>query len=63
MLTLQDIREWWERKIDKYIINYARRNNITLAKEWSRLFLETHERFLEAIPEALFQHINRPGDA
>jgi hypothetical protein len=54
MLTLQDIREWWERKTENYIKNYARRNNLSLAEARARFFSETHERFLEAVPEALF---------
>jgi len=63
MLTLQDIHEWWERKIENYIRNYKRRNNLSLVEAWSRFFLETHERFLEATLETLFQHINKSGDA
>jgi hypothetical protein len=59
MLTQQDIHEWWEHKIENYIRNYARRNNLSLAEARSWFFSETHEIFLEAIPEALFQHINR----
>jgi hypothetical protein len=31
MLTLEDIRKWWERKINNYIKNYARRNRLTIA--------------------------------
>jgi hypothetical protein len=63
MLTLQDIREWWEHKTENYIKNYARRNNLSLAEARERFFSETHEIFLEVIPEVLFQYINKLGNA
>jgi hypothetical protein len=43
MITLQDICKWWEKKIENYIKNYARRNNLMLEEERSQFFLETHE--------------------
>jgi DNA polymerase III delta subunit len=52
--------QWWERKINNYIKNYARRNQLTLSKEQEQFFMETHERFLEAIPEEIRKYINRP---
>jgi hypothetical protein len=61
MLTLEDIREWWERKIINYIKNYARRNRLTLIEARAQFFSETHEWFLEAIPEALFTYLNQPN--
>jgi hypothetical protein len=63
MLTLQDICEWWECKTENYIKNYARRNNLSLAEARERFFSETHEIFLEVIPEVLFQYINKSGNA
>ena len=46
-----------------YIRNYARRNNLSLVEAKSQFFSNTHKIFLEAIPEALFQHINKSSDA
>jgi hypothetical protein len=54
MLNKQEICEWWEWKIKNYIKNYTRRNNLSLVEARSWLFSEMHERFLEAISEALF---------
>jgi hypothetical protein len=31
-LTLQDIHKWWECKIENYIKNYTRRNNLSLVE-------------------------------
>lgn len=30
MISEEEIREWWERKIDNYIKNYARQNKMSL---------------------------------
>ena len=53
MISEEEIREWWERKIDNYIKNYARRNKLSLAQAQAKNFTETHEIFLESIPQAL----------
>ena len=59
MLSEEEIREWWDRKIANYIQNYARRNNLTLAQAHARFFTETHEKFLEAIPQELKKFLDR----
>ena len=50
MISEEEIREWWERKIDNYIKNYAHRNKLSLAQAKAKFFTETHEKFLESIP-------------
>ena len=63
MLTLQDIREWWEHKTKNYFKNYARRKNLSLIEARARFFSETHETFLESVSKVLFQYINKSGNA
>ena len=53
MISEEEIKEWWERKIDNYIKNYARRNKLSLVQAQAIIFTETHEKFLESIPQAL----------
>ena len=53
MTTEQEIREWWDRNIENYLQNYARRNKLTIAQERENFFSETHEKFIKAIPCAL----------
>ena len=59
MLSEEEIREWWDRKIANYIQNYARRNSLTLAQARARFFTETHEKFLESIPQELKKFLDR----
>ena len=47
MISEQEIKNWWERKIANYLQNYARRNILTIAQEKEKLFAETHERFVK----------------
>ena len=53
MISEEEIKEWWERKIDNYIKNYAQRNKLSLTQEQAKIFTETHEKILESIPQAL----------
>ena len=53
MISEEEIRDRWERKIDNYIKNYARRNKLSLAQAKAKIFRETHEKILESIPQAL----------
>jgi len=59
MLSEKDIKEWWERKLANYIQNYARRNGLTLAQARAIFFTETHEKFLEALPQELKKFLDR----
>ena len=52
MISEEDIREWWERKIDNYIKNYAWRNKLNFAQAQAKFLTETHEKFLKSIPQA-----------
>jgi DNA polymerase III delta subunit len=52
MISKEEVKEWWERKIDNYIKNYARWNKLSLAEAQAKFFTETHEKFFESIPQA-----------
>ena len=53
MISEQEIKNWWERKIANYLQNYARRNRLTISQEKEKLFTETHEKFVESVPQLL----------
>ena len=53
MISEEEIKVWWERKIDNYIKNYARWNKLSLAQAKEIFFIETHEKFLERIPQSI----------
>ena len=53
MISKQEIKNWWERKIANYFQNYARRNRLTIAQEKEKFFTETHEKFVESVPQLL----------
>jgi Mlc titration factor MtfA (ptsG expression regulator) len=52
MISEEEIREWWERKIDNYIKNYAQKNTLSFAQAQEKFFSKPHEKFLESIPQA-----------
>ena len=52
MISEEEIREWWERKIDNYIKNYARWNKLSFIQAQDKFLTETHEKFLESILQA-----------
>ena len=53
MISEQEIKNWWECKIENYLQNYARRNRLTTAQEKAIFFTETHEKFVESMPQIL----------
>ena len=53
MISEQDIKNWWEHKIASYLQNYARRNRLTTTQEKEKFFTETHENFIESVPQLL----------
>ena len=53
MISEQETKNWWERKITNYLQNYARRNRLTIAQVKEKFFTETHEKFVELIPQLL----------
>ena len=53
MISEQEIKNWWERKIANYLQNYARRNRLTNAQAKEKFFTETHEKFVESVPQFL----------
>ena len=53
MISEQEIKNWWERKIANYLQNYARRNRLTIAQEKEKFFTETHDKFVESVPQSL----------
>ena len=58
MIFEEEIREWWNRKVSNYIQNYARRNSLTIAQARAKFFTETHEKFVESIPNELKKFID-----
>ena len=52
MISEQDIKNWWERKVANYLQNYAWRNRLMTTQAKKR-FLETHEKFVESVPHLL----------
>ena len=53
MISEQEIKNWWERKITNYLQNYSRRNRLTIAQAKEKFFTETHEKFVESVPQLL----------
>ena len=59
MISEEEIRVWWERKIEKYIKNYAHRNKLSLAQAKANFFTETHKKFLDSIPQEIQKLLQR----
>ena len=53
MISEQEIKDWWEHKIANYLQNYALRNKLMTAQAKERFFTDTHEKFLESVPQLL----------
>ena len=58
MILEKDIKGWWERKITKYLQNYARRNKLIIAQVKEKFFTKTHEKFVESVPRSLKKLLN-----
>ena len=62
MISEQEIKNWWERKMENYLQNYARRNRLTIAQAKEKFFTETHENFVESVPQLLKKILDeKPG--
>ena len=53
MILEQEINDWWERKSVNYLHNYAQRNKLTISHAKEKFFIETHENFVELVPQFL----------
>ena len=53
MVSKKEIKTWWERKIENYLQNYARGKKLTIAQAKEKFFIETHEKFVELVPQLL----------
>ena len=53
MISEQEIKNWWERNIENYLQNYTRRNRLTISQAKENFFTETHEKFVESVPQIL----------
>ena len=53
MIPEQEIKDWWERKVVNYLQNYAQRNRLTTTQAKEKFFIETHEKFVESVPQLL----------
>ena len=51
MISEQEIKDWWERKIANYLQNYVQRNILMIDQAKERFFTETHEKFVESVLE------------
>ena len=51
MIPEQEIKDWWECKIANYLQNYARRNRLIVTEAKAKFFTETHEKFVESVPQ------------
>ena len=51
MISKKDIKVWLEHKIANYMQNYARRNKMTISQVKDKFFTETHEKFVEFVPQ------------
>ena len=49
MISELEIKDWWERKVENYLQNYARRNRLATAQAKEIFFMETHEKFVESV--------------
>ena len=58
MISEQEIKEWWEGKIENYLQNYARINKLTIFQAKEKFFTETHEKFVESVPQFLKKILN-----
>ena len=63
MISEQEIKNWWERKIENYLQNYARRNRLTIAQENDKFFTETHEKFVESVPHLLKKILDEKAES
>ena len=62
MIPDQEIKDWWERKIANYLQNYARRNRLTVVEVKEIFFTETHEKFVESVPQLLKQLLDEKAE-
>ena len=53
MISEQEIKNWWDRKIENYLQNYARRNRLTIAQAKEKFFTESNEKFIDSVPQLL----------
>ena len=53
MISEHEIKDWWDRKVANYLQNYAQRKKLTIAQAKARFFTETHEKFVESVPQLL----------
>ena len=63
MILEQEIKDWWERKITNYLQNYTRRNRLIVVEAKEIFFIETHEKFVESVPNSWSNSWMRKPDA
>ena len=62
MISEKEIKDWWECKIANYLQNYAWRNKLTIAQTKEKIFTETHEKFVESVPQFLKKLLDEKSD-
>ena len=61
MISKKEIKNWCDREIANYLQNYMRRNRLTIAQAKEKFFIETHEKFVESVPQLLKKLIDEAG--
>ena len=53
MISEQEINNLWECMIANYLQNYTKRNRLVIAQAKEKFFFETHEKFVDYVPQYL----------
>ena len=63
MIPEQDIKDQWERKVANYLQNYVQRNRLTIMQAKEIFFTETHEKFVELVPQLLKKFLDEKAES
>ena len=63
MISEQEIKNWWECKIVNYLHNYTWRNRLTTTQAKEIFFTETHEKFVESVPQILKKLLDEKAES
>ena len=62
MIWEKEIKNWREHKIVNYLLNYTRRNKLTISQEKEMFFSKTHENFVDFVPQSLKKLLDERAD-
>ena len=63
MISEQEIKDWCDSKVANYLQNYARRNRLMTTQAKERFFIETHENFVESVPQLLKKLLDEKAES